>query len=165
MHDVYKEFMVKRENSKVGTVAKVVLIILAVFFYIINQILGLVLAALCLIGAYIIHLMSNVEFEYLYVDKELSVDKIYAKSRRKRMATYKLEHMDIVAWKGAYQLDSYKHSGKKYKVKDYSSQNDQSGLDKYYIYCKDDLKIIIEADADFMNAIYQNAPRKVFIKN
>ncbi len=164
MQDVYKEFMVKREKSKWGTVGKVALIILGVFLYVSISILGLVFAALCLIGAYIIHLMSDVEFEYLYVDKELSIDKIYARSRRKRMATYKLENMEIVAWRGSHRVDAYKHSGKQYKVKDYSSKNAHSKLDQYYIFCKDNEQVIIEADNDFMMAMYHQAPRKVFIK-
>ena len=51
----------------------------------------------------------NVEFEYLYVSKSLSVDKIFSREKRKKVVEYDLEKMEIFAEEGSDRLDQYKN--------------------------------------------------------
>ena len=52
---------------------------------------------------------TDLEYEYLYLDKELSVDKIMAKSKRKRVGTYSLDRMEVFAPVYSYHLDNFKN--------------------------------------------------------
>lgn len=57
------------------------------------MLVGIILA----LAAYFSHLNSYVEFEYLYLSNELSIDRILAKSKRKRMAAFNLQRMEVLA--------------------------------------------------------------------
>ena len=41
--------------------------------------------------------LTDIEYEYSYCDKEISVDKIMGKEKRKNLATYQLEKMELLA--------------------------------------------------------------------
>ena len=45
----------------------------------------LIIAVVAGVGAYFVNLNANLEYEYLYVDKQLTVDKIMARTRRKKV--------------------------------------------------------------------------------
>ena len=59
------------------------------------------------VGAYLANMRTEVEYEYLYLDKELTIDKIMAKTKRKRIGVYKLDSMEILAPIKSYHLDNY----------------------------------------------------------
>ena len=46
----------------------------------------------------------SVEFEYLYVNGELDIDRIFSQSRRKRAASYELSNMEIMAPFSSHRL-------------------------------------------------------------
>ena len=87
MGETYVECMVARKPSMIMTFLKILLIMITVVFVLIGMLnfLGLIVAAVAGVGAYIATLNANLEYEYLYVDKEISVDKVMAKSRRKKV--------------------------------------------------------------------------------
>ena len=161
--DTYKELLIKRKKSLIGTIVKIVLIIIAVAFVLYPSIFGIIIAAVLVGLAYFVNLNSDIEYEYLYLDKELSVDKIMAKSRRKKVATYDLEKVEIIASEGSHQLDSYNARSNSYKTVNFTSNGGENGYDTYVIYYEGKEKVFIEAPVEFMRAIYNNAPRKVFL--
>ena len=85
MNETYVEWLVKRKTPAYMTFLKILSIMLAACFIFVGFIffpaflVGLVFGA----GAYFIYLNADLEYEYLYVDKELTIDKVMAKSRRK----------------------------------------------------------------------------------
>ena len=89
-----------------------------------TSLLFLIPAALCAAAANYFWLESAVDFEYVYVDKELRVAKIMQKQRRKELAVYDLTQMEVLAPVGSYHLDGFKN--KYLKVIDYSSQGDEN---------------------------------------
>ena len=161
--DTYKELLIKRKRSVIGTISKFILIIFAVLAIMYSPLLGLVIAAVLLAAAYFVNLNSDIEYEYLYVDKELSIDKIMAKSKRKKVATYDIEKVEIVATKGSHQLDSYEARSDSYKTRDFTSNLENGDYEVYVIFYEGKEKVLIEAPVEFMRAIYNNAPRKVFL--
>ncbi|MFI3201985.1 MAG: DUF6106 family protein [Eubacteriales bacterium] len=163
MSDMYKEFMVKREKSTIATIGKVVLIVIATLGFLSANLIGYILAAVLGVGAYLLHLNGDLEYEYLYLDRELTVDKIMAKTKRKRVESYQLDQMEIVAPIGSYQLDRFKNKDSTCKVYDYTSKEKNSSNTTYVIYYKNNQKILIEANEDFMKAMHNNAPRTVFV--
>lgn len=163
MSDVYKEFMVKREKSTIATIGKIILIVIATLGFLTAQLVGYIIAVICGIGAYLLHLNGDLEYEYLYLDRELTVDKIMARTRRKRMECYQLDQMEIVAPIGTYHLDNHKNKDSSCKVFDYTSKNKNSHNVTYVIYYKNNQKILIEANEEFIKAMHNNSPRTVFV--
>ena len=87
MNDLYVECLVERKASPLLTLAKYVCFMLGVALLFLNIMTGnlllLVAAAAFIAGGYFCMMEANVEFEYLYVDREITVDKVIGKSKRK----------------------------------------------------------------------------------
>lgn len=164
MSDTYVECLVKAKATSSGKFLKILLIMLTVvfgFFGMIGFIISLVAAVITGVGAYFIHMNSDLEYEYLYVDKELSIDKIMAKTRRKKVGTYKIERMEILAPVKSYHLDNYKN--RNVKAKDYSVGEELKPDKRYVMYYEGGEKIILSPSEDMVKAIRSIAPRKVFM--
>src|SRR5699024_1387733 len=69
----------------------------------------LIVAVAAAVGAYFASLYSSLEYEYLYVDKEISVDKILNKTKRKKAEKFELDRMEIFAPVNSWHLDNYKN--------------------------------------------------------
>ncbi len=121
-----------------------------------------------LIGALAFLLLSifvgpkmEVEYEYLYVNGELDIDAIYSKQKRKRICSYDMEHLEVLAPAKSHALDSYlNRQGAKYD--DYSSGK---APEKSYILVFNEEKgqkmIEVELDDAIIADIRRIAPRKV----
>lgn len=162
MSDVYVECLVKAKPSAMGNFFKVLLIVLTVLFVLAMPFLGTVtflIAIVTGVGAYFVSVNTDLEYEYLYLDKELSVDKIMGKAKRKKVAVYSMERMEIFAPIKSYHLDSYKN--RKVPVKDYSIGEELQPDKRYVMYC-DGQKILLSPSEELVKALKDIAPRKVF---
>lgn len=162
MNETYVEWLVKRKTPAYMTFLKILFTVLAVFFILIGLLLlpALLLGIACGVAAYFITLNADLEYEYLYVDKELTIDKIMAKSRRKRAAVFSLDKMEIIAPVKSWHLDNYKNrSG---KAIDYSSGEEKQPDKRFVFYYDGQKKIIFEPNEEMIKAMQLVAPRKVF---
>ena len=129
-----------------------------------TSLLFLIPAALCAAAANYFWLESAVDFEYVYVDKELRVAKIMQKQRRKELAVYDLTQMEVLAPVGSYHLDGFKN--KDLKVIDYSSQGDENKASRYALILSDGTELILdmigEYSSQILDLIRTFSPRKVF---
>lgn len=122
---------------------------------------GLIFCVLMGVAYYFTSLNSSIEFEYQYCDREITVDKILNKSRRKNVGKYDVGHIDIMAPSRSYHLDDYKN--KTLKVLDFSAREKNPQPDPTFTIIYDGKeKLILEPDADFIAAVKNVAPRKVF---
>lgn len=162
MSEGYVECLVARKSSVVMTFLKILLIMLTVVFVIIGMRLlpGLLVAVVTGIGAYFAYMNADIEYEYLYLDKEISIDKVMAKSRRKKAGSYSVDQMEILAPLNSHRLDSYKNRNT--KTLDYSSGMASQPEKRYMMVCNGDVKVIIEPNEEMIKAIQNVAPRKVF---
>ena len=112
------------------------------------------------VAAYFVNLHANLEYEYLYVDRELTVDKVMNKSRRKRVAVYEVGKMEILAPIKSWHLDNYKN--RQDKVVDYSSGEEKQPDRRYVFFYDGQKKVILEPNLELVKAIAVVAPRKVF---
>lgn len=162
MNDTYVEWLVKRKTPAYMTLLKFLTIILAVCFillgmiYLVAMIIGVVLG----VAAYFVSMNADVEYEYLYVDKELTVDKVLSKSKRKRVAVFDIGKMEILAPIKSWHLDNYKN--RQDKTVDYSSGEEKQPDGRYVFYYDGQKKVIIEPNEEMIKAITTVAPRKVF---
>ena len=165
MGETYIEEMIARKSSIVPTVLKVILGAVCAGSVILGMMgagLFYSVALLAGLGIYFVFYLTGVEYEYLYVDKSLSVDKIVAKRTRKKVASYDLERMECFAPFGHEILKEYEN--RSLDTKDYSSGYSQN-VDKRYVLIYDgQKKIILEPSERMLEAIYMVSPRKVFIK-
>ncbi len=162
MSETYVECLVARKPSTVLSFLKILLIMLTVVFVLVGAIFlpGLVVAAITGVGAYFATMNANVEYEYLYLDREVSVDKVMAKSRRKKAGAYSTEQMEIFAPLNSHRLDSYRN--RNLKTIDYSSGIAAQPEKRYMMVLNGDTKIILEPNEAMVKAIQSVAPRKVF---
>lgn len=163
MSDTYVECLVKVKTSLAATFLKYLLMALAVVCGL-GALLGIFLAFIGLLltvgGVYLVNMFTDLEYEYLYLDKELVVDKVMAKSRRKRVATYSLDRMEIFAPVKSHHLDNYKN--RNVKVKDYSIGQELQPDLRYAMFYEGGEKILLSPSPEMIKVMKNAAPRKVY---
>lgn len=164
MNDTYVEVMVARKKSPLVDIGRVLLYGLAVACFLITLLAG----ALFLIGtiifgalAYFVVPMFDIEYEYLYIDKEISIDKIMAKEKRKKVYTVDLNKMEIMAPERSHELDSYK--ARNLKVHDFTSNLPDAKVYSivYAAGTEGTVLVNIEPNEEMLRAIKNVFPRKV----
>lgn len=162
MSETYVECLVARKPSAILSFLKMLLIMLTVVFVVIGVVFipGLLVAIVTGVGAYFAIMNANIEYEYLYLDKEISVDKVMAKSKRKKAGTFAIEQMEIFAPLNSHRLDSYKN--RDLKTLDYSSGIAAQPERRYMMVWNGNTRIILEPNAEMIKAVQSIAPRKVF---
>lgn len=166
MSDVYVECLVKAKTSMLAKLggglltALAVICVLLIFVFPPLLLFGVIGAVLFGVGAYVLKLFTDLEYEYLYLDKELAVDKIMAKTRRKRIATYQLDRIEILAPFKSYHLDNYRN--RQAKTKDYSIGEELKPDRRFLMYYEGGEKIVLSPSEELIKAMKNVAPRKVF---
>ena len=160
----YVECLVKAKPQGLWKFLKVLLIMLTAVFVLLS-LMGVVLMfvfAICAgVGVYFVNLKANIEYEYLYLDKELTIDKIMNQTKRKRIGVYKLDSMEIFAPIKSYHLDNYKNR-QATVVKDYSIGEELKPDRRYVFFYEGGQKIILSPSEEMVKAMKMVAPRKVF---
>lgn len=165
MNEAYVEHMVARKQNPLAKVLKVACIALAVLLCAIAFTIAtlwylLIPAVLLGIVAYFFIPRLDVEFEYLYLDKEITIDKIFSKDTRKRAMVVDLNKMEFMAPYSSHELDSYK--SRKVAEKDFSSREaDSKPYAIVYHDASGDELILIEPNDEMLKLIRQVFPRKV----
>jgi len=125
-----------------------------------SSIILFIVAILCGVGAYFANGQCDIEYEYLYLDKEITIDKVMNKAKRKRVAVYELDKIEIFAPIKSYQLDGYKN--RTAKEVDYSSRKEELPDRRFVFFYDGTTKVILEPNAEMVKALKNVAPRKVF---
>ena len=162
MNEAYYEVMVTRKGSPMMKVVQIVTALLAGVFavaMVMGFVWGILLATAFGIACYVVTMISVVEYEYLYVDKELQIDRILGKSRRKRMETLDLNELELLAPLRSHELDRYRNDN--YKKTDYSSGKEENEQAKYIMIIHN-RQIVFEPTEELVKTIRMFAPRKVF---
>lgn len=165
MSDLYSEHLVKKKNTgkdsavKIGMIALTV--IAAIFGILLNPLFFL--AALGLgIADYLIFPTLNLEYEYLYVNGELDIDKIMSQTKRKKVKTFDVSKMEIMAPLKSHRMDYY-NSNTRLKLQDYSSGDMSHKIYAMIIPDGQELcKVLLELDERMFSDIQKTSPRKVF---
>lgn len=164
MGDSYREILVKKEKTTIDVLKKSALIAVTVVCLvggiIISPILllaGLVLGGVC----FFVLPRFDLEYEYLYVNGELDIDKIMSKQKRKKCASYDMNMLEILAPSNSHALDSfYKKQG--VKIKDYTSGNEKAASYTLVFNADKGQELVkLELDNEIVSDIRRIAPRKV----
>lgn len=165
MRDVYVEWLVKRQQTLTDKLIRIAMMTLSVISILLVVLTGQLIMMIVAVGVcvltYIMYGRTDLEYEYTYVTGELMIDRIMAKSRRKRVETIDTNRIEVVAPLNSPHLDGHKH--KKYKECDYSSGVQKQGSHIFVMYHADGKKIILEPNRDLIVALRENLPHKVHI--
>ena len=164
MNETYVECLVARKQNPLGILIKAgmialisVSVILSMFGIPLTLIAAVVLVFLAI---YVVFPMLSIEYEYLYLDKEITIDKIMSKQKRKRVQVLDIGKMELLAPSSSHEFDSYRN--RTVKEKDYSSGYEDHKT--WYLAYHDENEetlIKLEPDEDMIRAIRNIAPRKV----
>ena len=164
MSDAYVECLVKAKASAGGKFLKIFLIVLAAVMGLLMMltfnILFFLLAVAAGVGAYFVNMFTDLEYEYLYLDRELTIDKVMAKTRRKRVAVYQLDRMEILAPVKSYHLDNFKN--RNVKVKDYSIGYEDKPDLRYAMFYEGGEKLLLSPSPEMIKVMKNAGPRKIF---
>ncbi len=167
--DTYKEYMVKKKTTGKDKAVRpiciaILVLILAGAVIFAGTTVGFIIFCLDLIlGYYFIKVVfpkSDVEYEYLYCDKHISVDAIYSKATRKNLGDYDISKMDLLCPVKSYRADEFKN--KNLEEHQYWSLEESELHEPYALFYDGKQKIVLDLPRDFVKMVQNNSPRKVF---
>lgn len=166
MKDVYVEWLVNRRPSKVFKALKalcivVIVLVAAAFLLTFNVFLMVGVVAMGFATHYA-NSFTKVEYEYIYVNGDMAVDRILNKSSRKRLIVFDMSKVEIVAPLGSPKLDGFAH--KDYKQVDYTSGVRKPGSHIFVMYYGDGQKVLLEPNRELVEAMRDKIPHKVHME-
>ena len=110
MDDFYTEQLIKKQADSKDTLKKAGLIVLTVLSVLLVFAIpvGIIFPVVMIVVDVLVFSNMNVEYEYVFVNGDLDIDKIMNKSRRKRMFSVDADQMELLAPVGAVELMHYK---------------------------------------------------------
>lgn len=163
--DNYVEWLVKRKDPVYAVPVKILMMILCFLSVIAAMqtvLVGVLFMAAAGAATYFVFLNLSVEYEYLFAEGGLSVDRIMGRSRRKRVFDCDKEDIRMVAPQASFVLKDYERQGT--QVKNYSSGRREA---KVYalIYQKgaNNFKVLFEPDERMTTAMRRAFPRKLVV--
>ncbi len=166
MSESYVELLIKRKPPIGAVIAKALIIGIigaSVLLTLLgNMITFFVAAAFCGIY-YLFRGKVDLEYEYLFVGGELSVDKIIAKDKRKAVINMPIEKIDMVAPTGSEHLQEYKN--KELKKLDFTSKTGKPSYTVIFNGKEIQYLILMELNQEILSMMYNVAPRKIFMEN
>ena len=163
MGENYVENLVSREPSTKTRLLTILAATGAVIFACIGLVIWLpacIPAVLCGVLAWFLAQRILVEYEYLLLDHELSVDVIYGKTRRKKMMNCPLKKIESFAPEAPGRTDHLKRQ--RITVEDYSSQ--RPGDTHYLLECtgeKGKIAFLMTPGAELLAQLQRELPRAV----
>lgn len=164
MNDAYAEWLVKRKTPAMNHVIKAGIIVLCVlsFFLAMISLLGLVVLIAVGIGAYFFLPQLSLEFEYLVVNDQITVDKVMGQTRRRKAWEGTLDQVQIIGPVDAYQVKDYERQIT--KTLDFTSH--MPGAKVYAIIQQDSgnmTRVLWEPNDRILNVLRGRSPRKVLL--
>lgn len=162
MNDFYTEQLVKRKATGTTVLAKAGLVILTAASFILVMHIPFAIIVPLLLIALDVYLFRNmdVEYEYLFVNGELDIDKIMAKSRRKRVFSTDVSELELLAPSESSELRLIKAD----KTHNYSTGvAGHKTYDLIVIQKGQKIKIIFEPNETILKGFKTLDPRKVII--
>lgn len=171
--DIFLEYIVKHKNNAKDTLFKIGIILLAfilcavVILFLLGRLFGfevLVIAAI-IYGAYHLVRSKNVEYEYIMTNSYLDIDKIIAKSKRKRLVSIDFKNIEICA---AVDDNMHKHEfdNTQNLIKTFDCTGDRSTTVYFIDYAAENGKnrVLFQPPSKIIDEAKKFNPRQVFIK-
>ena len=166
MREQYCECLVSRRpdgRMRLLTIAAIVLAVVFAFTGVFLWIVYCVPAVACGAAAWFLNQRVLVEYEYLLLDHEISVDAIYGKTRRKKMLNCAVNKIESLA---PYEEARAEHVRRQnITLEDYSSGKEE---DRHYLMvCKGEQKnvaFVLTPSAEMLDLFGRELSRAVFTR-
>ena len=164
MNDTYVEVLVEKKKNPMLSAGRILLYGLATACFFIAMVASFAFiiptVIFAVIGYFVIP-MFDLEYEYLYLDREISIDKIMSKEKRKHVYTVDLNKMDVMAPVNSHELDRHKDRG--VKTYDFTSHMEDARVYSivYETGTEGTVLVNIEPNEEMLRAIRNVFPRKV----
>lgn len=167
MGDIFKEQLVKKEPSSKDKLMKAGIVLGAIVIFIVSTMFipGFSFFVLAIAGfaAYWLITMLNQEFEYVFTNGELDIDRISNQSRRKRVFSGHVKEFEVMA-----HVEDKVHIGEFGSAAETWNFSSGGVKDNTYAalvtYKGKKIKLILEPNEKILQAITHVIPRKVFVK-
>lgn len=161
MENISIEQIIKVNPPKYVKVLKPVMVVLCVFsLAFILTIFGIFLTVGLIFLTVVVFHYYDAEYEYTLVEKELTIERIVAKSYRRKCGEYNLSRMEIMAPLGSDKLARSENGD--FKTYDYSSNTDRSKTYVLFAPCNNEMvRLIFEPDERMKQTIWRTSPSKV----
>ena len=166
-NDVFKEQLIKVEQTsttsakKTGIIIAAIIVAIAAFTFG-GTFLGPLVVVGVFIGASYLVKGMNLEYEYILTNNELDIDKIMNKERRKRCFTVDLNEINIMA----HVDNGMKKAELDRAQKTIDVSSGQKGPNTYALVFMHEntlTKMIFEPNDDLKQLIYRQVPSKIFL--
>lgn len=164
MSDLYFEQLVTRKKTGRDYVKAVLLIFLTVIAGVAGLLipLGFIFAFIFGVTSYWVIANQKIDYDYLYVNGELDITKVFAQSRRKKVRSIDVRQLELLAPVKSHRMDHY-NSNTKMPVYDYSSGDPSHKVYMMIISIESRMsKVLLELDEEMLDAIGKYVPRRVF---
>ena len=160
MDEVFVEQIVKRRISISGILLRMLFIFLTLAGLMSMMILGMLGFTIAILLGYVTYLVwayTSVEYEYSFLNGELSVDKIIGQRKRKSIANYDIKEAEIVA---PLVSDAVVRASGNAIIKDYSTRINNND-DVYAMIINNSngkFKVVFEPNEKVLEAMYHVRP-------
>ncbi|WP_302630091.1 DUF6106 family protein [uncultured Eubacterium sp.] len=159
MDEVFVEQIVKRRISISGILLRMLFIFLTLAGLMSMMILGMLgftIAILLGYATYLVWAYTSVEYEYSFLNGELSVDKIIGQRKRKSIANYDIKEAEIVA---PLVSDAVVRASGNAIIKDYSTRINNNDVYAMIINNSNGkFKVVFEPNEKVLEAMYHVRP-------
>lgn len=162
MSDFYTEQLVKRKATSADMAKRVGLIVLTVASVaaIFLVPFGILAPVIMIVLDIFLFKRFNVEYEYLYVNGDLDIDKIMSKEKRKKIFSMHISELEVLAPTGDPELRPFQNV----KAVNYSSlEPNHKTYEMVIVQNGQKSRIIFEPNATIVEGMRMLAPRKVTI--
>ena len=161
MNDYYVEVLVKRDVEKEKKKRRLIMLammaMLLVLGIVTKAFISFCLFAVCILGYYFLVQTFYVEFEYFYMDGELTISKIINRSKRKKMLELNDGEIKLIAPVNSAEIKSFNNL----KKKDYTA-NEATDIPYAVVYMDKVLKRVdIQMNDELYKEFKKNIPYKI----
>ncbi len=161
MNDYYVEVLIRRnveyEKKKRKVIAFVVMILMLIGWLVTRFLVFFAGVALSFLGYYFLVRNFSIEFEYFYMDGELTISKIVNKSRRKKILELSEGEIKLIAPVNSAEIESFNNLEKK----DYTA-NEATDITYAVVYMDKVLKRVdIQMNDELYKEFKRNMPYKI----
>lgn len=163
MGDFYTEQLVKQKTSMKSMLIKAAMILLTVVSFLalfVIPAVGFLIPIVMIIIDMVVFKRLDLEFEYLYINGDLDIDKIMSQQSRKRVLSVNVKEMEIMAPIGYAELRPYENLK---KIDCSSAMEGHKIFGMVVPYKGQTVMVLFEPNDTIINGIRMLAPRKVLI--
>lgn len=165
MNDAYAEWLVKRKTPALNYVIKGAIMVLCVLSFLLAMVaglLGMIILTIVGVGAYFLLPQLSLEYEYLVVNDQITVDKVMGQTKRRKAWEGTLAQVQIIGPVDAYQVKDYERQVT--KTLDFTSHMPNAKV--YAIIHQDSgnmTKVLWEPNERILNVLRGRSPRKILL--